>query len=91
MIAWIRHKHGIRARSRRRPEELTVQQVAQQFRVSHHVVYYWIDRQVIQARQEGPNQPYWITLTPEQESELTNWIKNSHRIGKPQNHIPNAH
>jgi DNA-binding transcriptional MerR regulator len=99
MIAWIRHQHGIPAPIRRRAQELTVQQVAQQFGVSHHVVYYWIDRGIIPARQERPNQPYWITLTPEQESELTDWIKNSHRIGKPQNNIigkpqkniPNAH
>lgn len=91
MIAWIRHKHGIPAPSRGRPEELTVQQVARQFCVSQHVVYYWINRGIIRARQERPNQPYWITLTSEHESELTEWIKNSHRIGKPQNHIPNAH
>jgi DNA invertase Pin-like site-specific DNA recombinase len=91
MIAWIRYKHGVPAPNRRRPEELTVQQVAKRFSVSHHVVYYWIDRGIIQARQERRNQPYWITLTQEQEIRLDRWAQNSKRIGTTPTSIPNAH
>ncbi len=91
MIAWIRYKHGIPAPVRQRPEELTVPQVAQKFRVSHHVVYYWIDRGIIPARQDRFNQPYWITLTQDQESELHRRVQNSNRIRSINPTIPNVH
>jgi DNA invertase Pin-like site-specific DNA recombinase len=93
MIAWIRHKHRIPAPDQRRPGELTVPQVAKHFGVSHHVVYYWIDRGFLTARQEKPNRPYWITLTPAQEIDLTRWVATSQRIVKDQatnQNIPNA-
>lgn len=91
MIAWIRYKHGIPAPVRQRPEELTVPQVAQKFRVSHHVVHYWIDRGIIPARQDRFNQPYWITLTQAQESELHRRVQNSNRIRRINPTIPNVH
>ena len=34
----------------RLPGELTVNQIAEKFGVSLHVVYYWIERKVISAR-----------------------------------------
>jgi DNA invertase Pin-like site-specific DNA recombinase len=81
MIAWIRYKHRIPAPSHR-PAGLTVRQIAEKFGVSSHVVYYWIDRGVLPARQEKPNQPYGITLSPEQTAELTRWVRESNRIAK---------
>jgi len=41
----------------RRPEELTVQQVAQHFGVNAYVVYYWIERNLIQARRLNQRMP----------------------------------
>jgi len=62
MIQWIRYRYQIPKARLVRPEELTVQQVAESFRVSPNVVYYWIDRGVIPARQLNAGSPYWITL-----------------------------
>ena len=41
-----------------------MQQLAHRLRVSAHVVYYWIERQVIQARKLDGQGPLWITLIP---------------------------
>jgi len=49
MIQWIRYRYQIPRATLVRPEELTVQQVAERFRVSPNVVYYWIDRGVIEG------------------------------------------
>jgi DNA invertase Pin-like site-specific DNA recombinase len=88
MVSWIRHKYDIAAPEKRRAGESSVPQIARKFNVSQGVVYYWIDRGIIAARQDKPNQPYWITLAPEQESELNQWVQNSTRIKSP--NIPNA-
>jgi 3'-5' exoribonuclease len=66
----------------RRPEELTVQQVAQHFGVRTTVVYYWIERRLIQARQLNQRMPYWITLNGSDEEKLQNRVRNSSRIQK---------
>jgi hypothetical protein len=94
MIAWIRYKHAIPAPDPQRPGEFTVAQIADRFGVSHHVVYYWLDRSVLAARQEQPNQPYWISITPEQECELIRWVQKSKRIRPAKSeslNIPNTH
>ncbi|HSF49092.1 MAG TPA: hypothetical protein VLA73_12125, partial [Burkholderiales bacterium] len=51
MIKWIRYRYQVPSISLKRPKELTVRQLADCFAVSAHVVYYWIDRGVIDARQ----------------------------------------
>ena len=61
-------------------EELTVQQVATQFGVSDHVVYYWIERGLLQVRRLNEGMPYWITLNPSVEPQLRAWVSNSRRI-----------
>ena len=80
MIQWIRYRHGIPKAALRRPEELTVKQVAEHFGVSSHVVYYWIERGILATRQLGPQKPYWVTLNPTQEQVLWNWVHTSSRI-----------
>ena len=50
IVAWIRYTHRIPAPVLRLPGELTVNQIAEKFGVSLHVVYYWIERKVISAR-----------------------------------------
>ena len=79
MIQWIRHKHGIPSPQLKAPEELTVNQVMEQFHVSRGVVYYWIERAIIQARRINKG-PYWIALDPEKRDELEKWVSNSKRI-----------
>jgi hypothetical protein len=80
MIQWIRYRYQIPRARLVRPEELTVQQVAERFRVSSNVVYYWIDRGVIQARRLNAGSPYWITLNETDEQKLRDWVRNSCRI-----------
>jgi DNA invertase Pin-like site-specific DNA recombinase len=80
MIQWIRYRYQIPKARLARPEELTVQQVAERFRVSPNVVYYWIDRGVIQARRLNAGSPYWITLNEADEQKLQDWVRNSCRI-----------
>jgi hypothetical protein len=80
MIQWIRYRYQIPKANLVRPEELTVQQVADRLRVSPNVVYYWIDRAVIQARRLNAGSPYWITLNETDEQRLQAWVRNSCRI-----------
>ena len=80
MIQWIRYRYQIPRATLVRPEELTVQQVAERFRVSPNVVYYWIDRGVIEARRLNAGSPYWITLNETDEQKLRDWVRNSCRI-----------
>lgn len=80
MIKWIRYRYEIPSPQLRRPEELTVTQVAERFGVSIHVVHYWIQRAVIKARQLNRGAPYWITLNPKKERELEAWVRRSAKI-----------
>lgn len=80
MIRWIRYRHKIPAASLKRSQELTVQQMAQHFGVSIHVVYYWIERGLIEARRLNAGSPYWITLCAEKEQELLAWVRRSSKI-----------
>jgi len=81
-IKWIRYKHSIPSPQLKHPEELTVRQVAERFGVSHHVVYYWIERKIIKTRRLDNGYPYWIMINPDQEQKLSQWVKNSTRISR---------
>ena len=80
MIQWIRYRYQIPRARLVRPEELTVQQVAERFSVSRNVVYYWIDRGIIQARRLNVGSPYWITLNETDQQKLQDWVRNSCKI-----------
>jgi len=80
MIEWIRFKHKIPAVNLKRSGELTVGEVANRFGVNPGVVHYWIEHDVLATRQRKPGRPHWITLTPEKERELTEWVQRSKRI-----------
>jgi len=82
MVKWIRYRHSIPAPSLKRPEELTVMQVAQRFGVSPSVVYYWIERKRVCARRVNRGMPYWITIDPRKEKELVQWVGSSQKIQK---------
>jgi transposase len=82
MIGWIRYQHRIAAVELKRRDELTVAELAAKLSVSHGVVYYWIERGILPARQQAANRPYWITLTEAKAQELQNWVQSSKRIAK---------
>ena len=80
IIHWIRWHYRVPAPALKKPEELTVQQVAKHFGVSDSVVYYWIEHRVINARRLNGGMPYWITLNATDEQKLRDWVRNSSRI-----------
>jgi len=80
IIQWIRCRYRIPTAALKRPEELTVQQVAQRFGTSDQVVYYWIEHSVIRSRRISPGMPHWITLSDKDEQALREWVRNSRRI-----------
>jgi DNA invertase Pin-like site-specific DNA recombinase len=80
IIQWIRCRYRIPPAEFKRPEELTVRQVAERFGTSDQVVYYWIDHGVIRSRRLRPGMPHWITLSGTDEQNLRDWVRNSRRI-----------
>ena len=80
IVQWIRWRYQIPPAILKKPEELTVQQVARQFGVSAGVVYYWIEHRVLTARRLNEGMPYWITLHAADEQTLRDWVRNSSRI-----------
>lgn len=84
MIQWIRYKHGIPGPNLKRPEEYTVEQLAEKFAVSRNVVYYWIERNIVSARRTKTRSPYWITMDPQKEEELAQWVCKSTKIKRQQ-------
>ena len=80
IIRWIRFRYRIPSPALRRPEELTVAQVAKHFGVRPGVVYYWIERTHLQARRVNAGSPYWIVLNETDKQKLQAWVQNSNRI-----------
>jgi len=77
MVKWIRYRYEIVATSFKRTDELTVQQLADRLGISTHMVYYWIERQVVQARKLDGRGPWWITLNRAKEQQLRRWVRTS--------------
>lgn len=82
MIRWIRYRHNIPGAPSKHPDEISVQEAANRFRVSIHVVYYWIEHELVETRRINRGSPYWITISPEKEIELAEWVRRSVRIRK---------
>ena len=80
IIQWIRCRYRIPPAELKRPEELTVRQVAERFGTSDGVVYYWIEHSVIRSRRIHPGMPHWITLSTADEQKLREWVRKSSRI-----------
>ncbi len=80
IVQWIRWRYQIPPAKLKKPEELTVQQLAQRFGVSPGVVYYWIEHGVVRARRLNKTMPYWIALDAAEEQKLREWVHNSSRI-----------
>ena len=64
-------------------------ELAEHFGVSPGVVYYWIERSLVQTRRLNRGMPYWITLNGSDEQKLLGWVRNSTRIQKGKA-FPNA-
>ncbi|UUM21569.1 recombinase family protein [Mycoavidus sp. SF9855] len=77
MIKWIQYKYRIVSFCLKRPDEMTVKQLAHYLDISTYVVYYWIERNIVQARKLDVHGPWWITLTASKEQVLRDWIRNS--------------
>jgi hypothetical protein len=80
MIRWIRYRHRIPPATRKHSGEFSVQETAHRFGVSIHVVYYWIERGILQARRIKKGSPYWIRISDKEERELFQWVKQSSKI-----------
>lgn len=79
-IKWIRYKHKIPAPDRRKPGEITVNEAMEKFSVSRHVVYYWIERNIVEARKPKSGVPFFLTITASKEKTLNEWVQHSKRI-----------
>jgi transposase-like protein len=84
MVRWIRFKHKIRIDRPMIADEMSVKEVAEKFGISTNIVYYWIERGIIEGRRHNRGSPYRITLDPQKEEELLEWIENSSRIQRRQ-------
>ena len=80
MIQWIRYRYGIPPPVFKRPEELTVNELARRFSIGIGVVHYWIQSGHLAVRRLTERAPYWITITAEKEAELKDWIARSSRL-----------
>ncbi len=76
MIKWLRHKHQIPPCPTHAKGELTVNEVAQRYGISRHMVYYWIDTHILQA-QKSHRGTYRISISDEKDKELTAWAQIS--------------
>lgn len=81
-VNWICYKHAIAGPRLMQEDELTVKQVAAKFNVSNHVVYYWIERNIVRSRQLDGSHAWWITMDAATETKLSAWCAESTRITK---------
>ena len=59
-----------------------MKEVADKFKVSHHVVYYWLECGYLKGRRNKKGAPYLITLDSDKEKELRLKVINSSKIKK---------
>jgi len=79
-IEWIRHKYHILSPRLQKPGELSINEVAKKFNVSHYVIRYWIEKNIIFARKAGIK--LWISFDKKKEDELQNLVNHSTKIAK---------
>jgi DNA invertase Pin-like site-specific DNA recombinase len=75
-IKWIRYLHKIPAYSVPR-EGITVKDVADRLGVTTHVVYYWLEHGMLNAKKRGPGYAWDIYLDEEKEEELRKRVLES--------------
>ena len=84
-ISWIRFKYKIPGPSLKRPEELTVKELAARLRVQPGVVYYWIKRGMINVRRVECGWPVWITIDDIKLQDLRDRVSRSKKMRKQPN------
>jgi DNA invertase Pin-like site-specific DNA recombinase len=84
-IKWIRWKYRIAAPTLKRPEEMTVEEVAKRFGVLPGVVYYWAKRGIIASRRLSGGSPVWITIDDVKKKELRDLVSRSRKMQKQPN------
>jgi len=87
-IRWIRWKYEIPAPVLKRPDEVTVQELAKRLGVHPGVVYYWVKRGMIKSRRLTggvPGAPVWITLDDVTLRELRERVSRSRKMQKQSN------
>jgi hypothetical protein len=84
-ISWIRWKYKIPAPSLKRPEELTVQELAARLGVQPGPVYYWVKRGMIEGRRINNGSPVWITIDEITLQELRDRVSRSRKMQKRPN------
>ena len=84
-ISWIRWKYKIPGPSLKRPEELTVQELAARLGVQPGPVCYWVKRGMIEGRRINNGSPVWITLDEVKMQELRDRVSRSRKMQKRPN------
>ncbi len=82
MVKWVRYKYAIVQISTKGSDELSVKDVAMHFGISANVVYYWIERGIIEPRQTDGRGRRWIRLDAAKAQELRERVLASSRIQK---------
>ncbi|MGK5092890.1 recombinase family protein [Deltaproteobacteria bacterium TL4] len=80
MIRWIRHKSELPPVKRKQDDEYTLKEMTKMFGVSLYVVQYWLEKNIIQSRQEKKGTPHYVSLTLEKIKQLQDIVNNSSRI-----------
>lgn len=80
VVRMIRQGYRIPRPLLKRPDELTVQEVAEKFGVNRHAVYYWLERGYVTGRQLTARSPWWITIDQEREAKLRQGLDRSTKI-----------
>ncbi|MEK7415676.1 MAG: recombinase family protein [Planctomycetota bacterium] len=86
MIEWIRFKHRIPRAQLKRPEELTVAEVAHCLGVSDMTVYDWVERGFLSARRLTGGAALWITLKSDEATVLAAKIARM-KAGSPRPYL----
>ena len=81
-ISWIRYKYKIPGPSLKRPEEVTVQELAARLGVQPGPVYYWIKRGMIETRRIKNGSPVWIKIDEIKLQELRDRVSRSKKMRK---------
>jgi len=74
-IKWIRYH--FRIPGPKGGDGYTVKEAAEHFCVSTHVIYYWLNRGLLQGSKFAPGWPWKITFDDETEKKLFEWVKQS--------------
>jgi hypothetical protein len=84
-IKWIRWKYRIPAPTLKRPEEVTVQELAARLGVQPGPVYYWAKRGIIKSRRVNNGSPVWITIDEIKLQDLRDRVSRSCKMQKRPN------